>query len=60
MTAGQHCHRAALNAGAMRCLIDAARQPRGNDETGLAKIARQLAGEFEPGAGCVARADDGR
>jgi hypothetical protein len=38
-------------------LIDAARQPRGNDESGLAEIARQGACEFEAGAGGVARTD---
>ena len=42
----------------MRSLIDAARQSGGNDETGLAEIARQGACEFEAGAGGVARADD--
>jgi len=31
----------------VRRLIDAARQPRGNDKTGLAKIARELARKFE-------------
>ena len=46
-------------AGAMRGLIDAARQPRDDDEAGVAEIARQLACEFQPGAGGVARADDG-
>ena len=34
----------------MRSLIDAARQSRGDDETGLAEIARQRACEFEAGA----------
>ena len=42
----------------MRGLIDAARQSRGNDKTGVAEIARQRAGEFEAGAGGIARADD--
>ena len=42
----------------MRRLVDAARQPRDDDEAGLAEIARQRAGEFQPGAGGVARADD--
>ena len=42
----------------MRRLIDAARQSRGDDKTGLAEIARQRACEFEAGAGGVARADD--
>ena len=42
----------------MRRLIDAARQPRDDDKAGVAEIARQLAGEFQPGAGSVARADD--
>jgi hypothetical protein len=50
MTAGQYRHGAAFDAGAMRRLIDAARQSRRNDETGLAEIARQRAGEFEAGA----------
>jgi hypothetical protein len=31
----------------MRRLIDAARQPRGNDKTGIAKIARELARKFK-------------
>ena len=43
----------------MRRLIDAARQPRHDDEAGLAEIACQGAGKFQPGAGGVARADDG-
>ena len=34
------------------------REPRGDDKTGLAEIARQGAGEFEAGAGGIARADD--
>ncbi len=46
MTPGQHRHGAAIDAGAMRRLIDAARQSRGNDEPGFAEIARQLAREF--------------
>src|ERR1700676_3822020 len=41
----------------MRRLIDAARQPRGNDKTGLAEIPRERAGKFETGAGGVARTD---
>ena len=44
--------------GAMRGLIDAAGEAGDDDETGVAKIARQLAGEFQPGARGVARADD--
>jgi hypothetical protein len=39
----------------MRRLIDAPRQPRNDDKAGVAEIARQLAGEFQPGAGSVAR-----
>ena len=58
VAAGQHRDRAAFDRGAMRGLIDAARQARDDDEAGLAEIARQLAGEFQPGAGGVARADD--
>ena len=58
MTAGQHRHRAAADAGAMGRLINAARQTRGDDKTGVAEIARQLACEFKPGAGSVAGADD--
>jgi hypothetical protein len=46
VTAGQHGERAALDGGAMGRLIDAAREPRDDDETGFAEIARQLAGEF--------------
>ena len=59
MTAGQYRHRAAVDAGAMRRLVDAAREPGGDDEAGLAEVARQPLGEFEPGAGGIARADDG-
>ena len=59
MTAGQHRHRAAVDAGAMRRLVDAARQSRGDDESGLTQIARQPPGEFQSGAGGVARADNG-
>ena len=58
MSASQHGDRAARHAGAMRGLIDAARQARDDDETGLAEIAGQRAGEFQPGAGRIARADD--
>ena len=43
----------------MRRLIDAARQPRGNDKTGFPEIARQRAGELDSGAGSVARPDHG-
>ena len=34
------------------------RQARGDDKAGVAEIARQRAGKFQPGAGGVARADD--
>jgi len=56
--AGQHRDRAAVEAGAVRRLIDAACQARGDDKTGLTEIMCQLAGEFQPGAGRVARAHD--
>ena len=42
----------------MRGLIDATRQARGDDKAGVAEIMRQLAGEFQAGAGSVAGADD--
>ena len=58
VAAGQHRDGAAGEAGAMRGLVDAARQTRDDDEAGGAEIARELAGEFQPGAGGVARADD--
>ena len=58
VAAGQHRDRAAREAGAMRRLIDAARQPGDDDKAGFAKIARQLACKFQPGAGSVAGADD--
>ena len=58
VAAGQHGDRAASDRRAMRGLIDAARQPGDDDEAGIAEIARQLAGEFQSGAGGVARADD--
>ena len=45
-------------AGAMRGLIDAARQAGSNDKAGVAEIARQHACEFQSGAGGIARADD--
>jgi hypothetical protein len=46
MAAGQHRHGAAVDAGAVRRLIDAARQTGGNDKTGLAEIMRQFTCEF--------------
>ena len=57
MPAGQHRQRAAFEAGAMRRLVDAARQPRDDDKAGLAEIARQRACEFQSGTGSVARTD---
>lgn len=59
MSAGEHRDRAACDAGAMRGLIDAAGEPRDDDEAGLSKLARELAGEFQARAGGIARADDG-
>ena len=59
MSAGQHRHGAARDAGAMRGLIDAAREPGGDDEAGFAEIARERACELQSGARGVARADDG-
>jgi hypothetical protein len=58
MAAGEHGDGAALDRGAVGGLIDATRQTRDDDKTGLAEIARQLAGEFQAGAGGIARADD--
>jgi hypothetical protein len=57
--AGQHRDRAARNAGAMRRLVDAARQPRDDDKAGLAKLTRQRGCEFQSRARGVARADNG-
>lgn len=59
MAAGEHRDRAACDARAMRRLVDAARQPRNDDEAGFAKIVRDRAREFQPGGGGVARADNG-
>jgi hypothetical protein len=42
----------------MRGLIDAAGEPRDDDEAGFAELAGQLSGEFQAGARGVARADD--
>ena len=58
VAACQHRDGAAFDRRAMRGLIDTACQPGDDDEAGIAEIARQLAGEFQPGAGSVARADD--
>ena len=59
VTAGQYRHGAARKAGAVRRLINAARQAGCNDKAGFAEIARQGPREFQPGAGSIARADDG-
>ena len=58
VAAGQHRYGAAVEAQAVRRLIDAARQARGNDKTGLAKIMRQLAGNFQARARSIAGTDD--
>src|ERR1700759_520717 len=58
MAPSQHRNGTALDAGAMRRLIDATRETRGNDKTGLAEIMRQRTGEFEPGPRRIARVDD--
>src|SRR6266702_3351990 len=58
MAAGEHGDCAAFNARAMRSLVDAAREPRDDDKAGLAEFASELAGELQPCAGGVARADD--
>ena len=52
--ASQHSERAAIEACAVRGLIDATRQSGGNDKTGVAQIMRQLACEFQAGTGRVA------
>ena len=52
--AGQHRHGAAIDTGAMRRLIDAARQSRGDDKAGLAEIVRELGREFQADAGRIA------
>jgi hypothetical protein len=39
-------------------LVDPARQAGNDDEAGLGQVVRKLAGEFQSGAGGVARADD--
>jgi hypothetical protein len=58
MTAGEHGNRAALDRGAMRRLIDAAREAGGDHKSGLAEIARQHLRELQSGAGSITRADD--
>ena len=59
VTTGQHGNGAASDRGAMRRLVDATCETRHDDETRFPEIARQLAGKFQPGAGGIARADDG-
>ena len=58
MAASQHRHRAAGEAGAVRGLIDAARQSRHDSEAGLAEFAGEQRGKLLTCAGRVARADD--
>ena len=47
-----------LQCGAMRCRIDATREPRGDDEALQPELACELAGEFLSDGGTVAGADD--
>ena len=49
MTACEHGHGAAAKAGAMRGLIDAARQSGANNKTSLPEIAGDRAREFQSG-----------
>jgi hypothetical protein len=42
----------------MRCRVDAAGEPRGDDEALEPEIGRELAGEFLSDGGAVAGADD--
>src|SRR3954454_8685495 len=49
---------AALDAGAVRGLVDAAGEAGDDDKAGLAKLAGKLTGEFQACTGGVARADD--
>ena len=48
-----------LKCRTMRRGINAAREPRSDDETLEPKLACKLAGEFLPDGRAVARADDG-
>ena len=48
MPAGQHRDGSAGEAGAMRRLVDAAREPRDDDKSGIGKIVRQRAANFNP------------
>ena len=58
LAACQRRHRTGIDAGAMRCGIDAACEPRDDNEFGLAEFVRDLAGEFRASRGRVARTDD--
>ena len=58
LSAGEHRHGSVREAGAMGGGVDAARETGGDDEAGLAEIARQPLGELDAGGGGVARADD--
>jgi hypothetical protein len=58
VTARQRRDCTAGEAGAMGGLIDTTGQPRHDDEAGVGKIARQLAGEFQSSAGGIARSHD--
>ncbi len=58
-TAREHRDGAGLERGFVHARIDAARHAGDDDETKLAQFTRKLRGEFLPGSGGFARADDG-
>ena len=58
MAAGEHGDGAALDAGAVRGLVDAAGEAGDDDKAGFAKLAGELTGEFQACTGGIARADD--
>ena len=58
MAAGERRDRAGRNAGAVGAGVDPARQPRDDDEAGLAEVAREPLGEFLARRGRIAGADD--
>jgi hypothetical protein len=48
MAAGEHGDGPALDAGAVRGLVDAAGEAGDDDEAGFAKLAGELTGNFKP------------
>ena len=58
--AARHCrYRAGRETATVGGGVDAAGEPRGNDKSGLAEIAREAFGELDAGGRCVARTHDG-